>query len=221
MNLYYDNDLVSLYLGPCEEVVEALPAEHVDLLLTDPPYGIKVGTTRRSKGADRDFNPIIGDGEEFNPAHLLKFERCIIFGGNFMPLLCSTPTKSWLIWNKVDGLTTDKHSVGFGLTFAEAELAWTRGVMPNMKIVGHQWIGWNKASEKAEQRIHPTQKPVALMEAIISEFTKPGDVVFDPYAGSGSTLLAASRLGRRAIGVEMEEEYCLAIKQRFLKGEGE
>jgi DNA modification methylase len=72
-----------------------------------------------------------------------------------------------------------------------------------------------KASERNERRVHPTQKPVFLMARIIEERTRPGDLVCDPYMGSGSTLLAARQLGRRAIGIEIDEHYCNVAVRRL------
>ena len=77
-------------------------------------------------------------------------------------------------------------------------------------------MGLAKGSEHGVKRVHPTQKPIALMEQIIECFTKPGDLILDPYMGAGSTLIAAVNLGRRAIGVELSPDYCEIAKGRIL-----
>jgi DNA modification methylase len=110
---------------------------------------------------------------------------------------------------------SQKHSVGLGTTTAEAEIAWTNIPGPPVMGVNHQWFGFNRASERDTPRTHPTQKPIALMMFLIDLYTKPGQLVFDPYAGAGSTLLAARRLGRRSIGIEMSDQYCTTILERL------
>lgn len=221
---YSEPGRVMLFNAKCEDVLDALPPEKNVLLLTDPPYGIKVYTTRRRKVGDgetfsREYNPIVDDDKPFDPTHLLAYEPpacrgAIIFGGEYMSLPRS---KGWICWDKRDGMESSgkNRAVGLGITYGEFELAWTNCIGSNHVLVNHRWIGAHKASEQDEQRVHPTQKPVALMMALIEQFSEPDDVILDPYAGSGSALIAATRMGRRAIGIELEKEYCFAIQQRF------
>lgn len=84
-----------------------------------------------------------------------------------------------------------------------------------VRLVRHRWMGMLKGSERSEARVHPTQKPVELMARILRRFGDPGDVVLDPYAGSGSTLVAAVREGHQAIGVEIVEAYAEAAAKRL------
>jgi hypothetical protein len=112
-----------------------------------------------------------------------------------------------------DALTTDKRKIGF-CNQADGELAWTNLGGP-ARIVRHKWLGFNQDSERGTPRVHPTQKPIKLMEHLIDAYTEPGQLILDPYAGAGATLIAARRLGRRAIGVELDRKYCEAIVRRL------
>jgi DNA modification methylase len=76
-------------------------------------------------------------------------------------------------------------------------------------------MGMLKASERDDKRVHPTQKPVALFHRIITEHTQPGDLILDPYMGSGPVARAAADLGRRYIGIEIEERYCEIAARRL------
>lgn len=129
---------------------------------------------------------------------------------------CKLPASpGWLVWDKLDGLTS-KRAVGFN-DQADAELAWTNRRMP-ARLFSHRWMGLMKGSERDETRLHPTQKPLTLMRWVLLATTTAADVVCDPYAGSGTTLRAAKDLGRRAIGIELHEPYCEIIARRLDQG---
>lgn len=226
---YHVPGQVMLFHGDCRLKLPELPPAKNMLLLTDPPYGIKVYTTRKRKvgkadAFDREYSPIMDDDKEFDATHLLGYQPpacrgAIIFGGEYMKLPMS---KGWICWDKRDGMESSgkNRGVGLGITFGEFELAWTNCQRSNHVLINHRWLGAHKASEQGENRIHPTQKPVEMLMAIIDTFSEPDDIILDPYAGSGSTLLAAARLGRRAIGIEYELEYCREIKYRFEREPG-
>lgn len=208
-----------IYCADALDVIERFKGKEstVALLLTDPPYGIAVKTNygerkRTALAKSNDYPPIIGDDQPFDPAPLLVFPRVLMFGANYYAnRLPHSP--SWFAWDKLDGLTS-KRELGFNDS-ADIELAWSNLGGP-ARILKHRWMGAMKGSERGERRVHPTQKPIALMEQIIGAYTKPGDLVLDPYMGAGSTLIAAQRLGRRAIGVELSPDYCEIAKRRLL-----
>lgn len=211
---YYQDDAVTIYHGDCADVLGSLAAP--DLVLTDPPYGVAERTDRRAKGRtnaalSNDFPPVHGDDQPFDPAPLLVYPKVVLFGANhYADKLPASAT--WLVWDKLDGLVTDKRLVGFDDN-ADVELAWTNVGGP-ARLVSHRWKGMIKASEQTDSRVHPTQKPVALMSQIVAWLTKPGELVLDPYMGGGSTLRAAKNLGRRAVGIEIEERYCEVAAKR-------
>lgn len=216
MTPYYSDESVTIYHGDCRDVLPGIDSGSVALVLTDPPYGVNERTDRRSKGrsalaAAHDFPPVHGDDEPFDPSLLLRFPRLVLFGANYFAERLPA-SSSWVVWDKVAGLDS-KREVGFNDN-ADVELAWTNLGGP-ARLVPHRWMGLIRESEHSERRLHPTQKPVALMAKLIERYTNPGDLILDPYMGSGSTLRAAKDCGRRAIGVEYEAAYCEVAARRM------
>lgn len=221
---YYRDGSIRLFCGDCLTLLDHIAAtEDVSLLLTDPPYGVAERTDRASKGRggggkawpSRDFPPVSGDDAPFDPTPLLRFRRVVLFGANHYADRLP-PSPSWLVWDKLDGLSTTKRAIGFDDN-ADCELIWTNLGGP-ARLLPHRWKGLLRASEVDKRRVHPTQKPVALMAQIIDLYTQPGDLVLDPYCGSGPVLAAAKLTGRRAIGVELRAEYCEATVNRLRQG---
>ncbi len=211
MKPYYEHAGITIYHGDCREILPTL--ECVDLVLTDPPYGISHPTNYASRGrgalaATSDFAPVHGDGEPFDPRCLLEIGRArIIWGANYFA--SRLPEQSgWLVWDKrvQEGVGVNDQSDG--------ELAWTDTVK-GVRIFRHMWNGFWRDSERGESH-HPTQKPVALMSWCMTlKWTRDLHTVIDPFMGSGPTLVAAKNLGRRAIGIEIEERYCEIAAKRL------
>lgn len=205
MTPYYSDDLVTIYHGDARELDIA-----ADLVLTDPPYGVNLNTSyasakRGSLTAAHDYPPVHGDDKPFDPSWLLRYRALVLWGANYYADRLPA-SGQWLVWDKRDG-------VGYN-DQADAELAWTRGTGGTVpRLFVHRWNGMLKASERDERRLHPTQKPVALMRWCLG-FFPDATTVLDPYMGSGSTLVAAKDLGRKAIGIEIEEAYCERAAQR-------
>lgn len=222
---YWSDPLTTLYCGDSREIVDYVmhygpdaPDPKSVLMLTDPPYGVSEQTNRRSKrrsalSRSNNFSSIVGDDRPFDAAFWVRANwRIVMFGANYFAASLP-PSASWLVWDKLDGLTSSRRTLGFNDN-ADVELIWTNLGGP-ARILRHRWMGIMKGSERGERRVHPTQKPIALMMAILDLFARPGDVVFDPYAGSGPTLLAARALGLRSIGVEIRRGYCETIVKRI------
>jgi len=212
---YYDRDGITIYCGDCRDILPSIDPATVDLVLTDPPYGIDLDTANgsRKRGAlatANDYAAVAFDDEPFDPAIILRYQRLILFGANhFASRLPESP--SWIVWDKTAGLQS-KRAIGFNDN-ADAELIWTNLGGP-VRILGHQWIGLMKATERGESRVHPTQKPVALVRWLVGHFSKPGDLILDPYMGSGPVARACLDLGRRYIGIELSEAYVqIAVKR--------
>jgi len=201
---YYDVDGTTIYHADCADVFPLVPPEAVDLLLTDPPYGIDLDTDYSAlHGSHRVYARVEGDAAPFNPKALLTYGRCVLWGGNhYASRLPDSP--SWLVW--------DKRGHQQSTVFSDVEMAWTNLGGPAVKY-RHLW-GVNRETERGLY-VHPTQKPVALMRWIVDRWTEPGDLVFDPYMGSGPVARACADLGRRYIGVEIVEEYCQAAVNRL------
>jgi hypothetical protein len=201
---YYRKDGIVIFRGKCERILAQLPASWFDLLLTDPPYGIKLDTSSHG-GRHREYKPVRGDDRPFDPSHLLAFKNVILWGANYYAHMLPRSTK-WLVWDKRAGVGQNCQS--------DAELAWTQG-LPGVatRALYHYWNGACRASEREIPRLHPTQKPIALMRWCIEQFAGTRTVI-DPYMGVGTTLVAAKQLGLQAIGIEWDEQYCRAAADR-------
>jgi len=185
----------TLYLGDCREL---LPELHADAIITDPPYGIAYTHSGLGKGKHRTRHSgiIAGDDLPFNPMLALSFPECLLFGANHFAHLLP-PNGRWLVWDKKDGMASN--------SFSDCEFVWCSN--PGAaRLKRYLWNGIAMAGEKDEpQRWHPNQKPIEIMAWAIG-FTK-GDCVADPYMGSGTTGVAALRLGRKFVGIEIEPRW--------------
>ena len=220
---YYDRDGITIYHGDCRDVLPSIDHASVSLVLTDPPYGIGVKTGYASSGRGKpsaksthvgksriasanEYRPVIGDDQPFDPEPMLRFPRVVLFGAqHFAHRL--PPSGAWLVWNRVSG----------GSDTADAELAWTN-LGGTVRMFTYMWNGACRAGEKDTHGLHPTQKPVALMHWILDRWTQPGDLIIDPYMGSGPVARAAANIGRRYIGIELDEDYCRIAVERLRQG---
>ena len=206
MKPYYQDNSVTIFLGDCREIVPHLG--RFDLLLTDPPYGLKENAHRvasRTKLAKTtDYGSFDWDAA---PAAKDLIDACIdcantsiIWGGNYFSL---PPSRGWLVW--------DKQNSG---NFADCELAWTNA-KTSVRIFRFLWNGMIRAGEqRGVPRVHPTQKPVELMRWCL-QFAPDAKTILDPFAGSGTTAVAAKSLGRKCVCVEKEERYCEIAAKRL------
>ena len=210
MKPYYQDESVTIYHGDCREIV--LPLNPSDLVLTDPPYGVKLNTkyAKASRGplsGAHDYPPVYGDNEPFNPQNYpLAYDNVVLWGANYYADKLP-PSGQWLVWDKRDG-------VGYN-DQADCELAWTKGTKGTVpRIYRHLWNGMLKDSERTDRRVHPTQKPVALMKWCLG-FFPDAKIVLDPFMGSGTTLRAAKDMGIKSLGIEIEERYCEIAAKRM------
>lgn len=188
-------DGVCLIHADCRDVLPLLEAGSVDLVLTDPPYGIGWDTNySRFTHKSADKPPIVNDATPFDPSPLLPFSEVILWGANHYAAML--PAASWLVW--------DKRNADGTSFLADAEVAWwSEGHGVYLKSLSAQKF---RASNVGKS-FHPTQKPVPLMAWCIQKAKATG-VILDPYVGSGSTLVAAKTTGRQCVGIEIEEKYC-------------
>lgn len=201
MKPYYQDDAVTIYHGDCREILPQL--EPVDLVLTDPPYGINYDRNQKHKGF-RTNHTVFGDDAPFDPSCLLKYQNLILWGANCYASRLPD-SKVWLAWHKTFTDNADGQT-------ADMELAWTN-CLGRSRLFRYLWAGCYRQGEISEF-YHPTQKPLALMSWCIS---LAGDrkIILDPFMGSGTTLRAAKDLGRKAIGIEIEEKYCEVAARRM------
>lgn len=196
----------TLYLGDCLEILPTL--EKVDAVITDPPYGIGyshgVGGGKLAQSTKFDHHPVTGDNKPFDPSPWVGFKKVVLFGANHYASRLED-SSFWLIWDKRDGVCSNDQS--------DVEMAWVKG-KGQARVIRHLWNGMLKASERGEERVHPTQKPVAVMEWAIKTSGADSDIL-DPFMGSGTTGVACMNLGRKFIGIEIEPKYFEIACQRI------
>jgi DNA modification methylase len=205
MKPYYAQSGITIYHGDCLDVSPSLGC--FDLLLTDPPYGIGEGTGRhlsRNRVPGPDYFAADWDfGTQDERVDCVR-EQCkyqIIFGGNYYEL---PPSSCWLVW--------DKDNTG---DFADCELAWTN-LRKAVRKITYRWNGMlQQPGRPKEKRQHPTQKPEPVMVWALQHAPPDVRTVLDPFMGSGTTLVAAKRLGKSAVGIELDERYCEMAAQRL------
>jgi len=213
VNPYYEDDLVTLYNAKCEEISSLWTV--ADVLVSDVPYGIDY---RSNSPREKLARSIAGDKDTamrdyairaFQQAHPAMLDApALIFGTWRIPR--PEGTRQVLVWDT-------KGALGMGAM----DLPW-KPAHQEIYVLGKGFTGRRSSdvitaapvqSLGKNGREHPHQKPVALMEALIEKC--PPGVIADPFAGSGSTLIAARNLGRKVIGVELEEQYCEVIAKRL------
>lgn len=224
---YYQDENITLYHGDCREVLDAgvLP-DSVDLVLTDPPYSEWTHENAKSSTGTRGtavkaigFEPLTGQEltglfERFGRLSNRWVVSTLDYRHAFQ--LENTPPRGlryvrtgvWVKTNPMPSLNGDRPAHGWeAIAYMHKEgqkLTWNGGgkhgnyILPTVQGTGH-----------------PTVKPLSMVEDLIQRFSNPGELVFDPFAGSGTTLLAAQNTGRRAIGVELDEAYCELIVRRL------
>jgi len=216
MRPYYEDDACTIYHGDCREILPGLPV--VDHVITDPPY-----SERTHKGARTGS----GGGEllitfahiEFDALRSLlesiRVSRWVVMTCDLAHAaqLMICPPKSlefirlgvWVKPNPCPQFTGDRPGQGFeqvAILHPSGKKRWNGGGYPAV------WT-CNKISGR-----HPTEKPLELYTRFIEQFTDKGDTILDPFMGSGTTLEAAKLMGRRAIGIELEEKYCeIAVRR--------
>lgn len=205
MRPYYDDGKgIVIYHGDCREVLPALALPLDALVLTDPPYGMDYKPLRGADGSKRWRDGVDGDDEPFDPAHLLTFKRLILWGAHWYADRLP-PSGGWIVWDK-----TPK-GIKEGFYASHAELAWTN-LCSSVRKFALQWGG---EARNGEPHLHPTQKPVALMRWLLREFSQPGDLIIDPYAGSAPVAEACRSEGRRYVGIELREQHLRSATKRL------
>lgn len=220
---FFDDGTVTIHHGDCREILATLERSSVDLLLTDPPYG------QGYRGKANRQRPIEGDGRA---EAIPLFESAVLAAAELLTpdahLLVFANAERWpefrdvcarvvgprnvLIWHKARGGMGDT-----GGTYAQDYEVVIFGARGRRAIRGgrHGAVLSGYPPPHARGRHHPTEKPVALLEYLVERHTPEGGLVLDPFMGSGSTLVATQRAGRRAIGIEVDARYCEIAAERL------
>jgi len=188
-----------------------MPSESVDLIVTDPPYGQDIVGSDKTVGGGNATKPTnygrcLWDKKRpsqivFNEIFRVSKNQ-IIFGANHFFLPIST---GWIVWDK-GRRNTD---------FSDAELIWTSFHVP-LRVFRHVWDGMRQENMRTkENRVHPTQKPLRLLQYLITSFSKESEVILDPFLGSGTTAVACKQLNRNFIGIEINPDYCKIAEKRL------
>ena len=214
---YYSDEFVTLYHGDNAEVTEWLAA---DVLVTDPPYGVRWESRhgdnrgpRARRGRTRDV--VSGDDSPDARDGVLREwadRPAVVFGSWRIPR--PAPLRALLIWNKDGAYSAMLRSPFF--TVHEEIYVLGDGFPMEGKPMRSVITTTEHRSQHTAAIGHPTPKPIDLMARLIDRC--PPGTIADPFAGSGSTLVAAKRLGRKAIGVELEERYCEIAAKRLAQG---
>ncbi|MEN6534518.1 MAG: site-specific DNA-methyltransferase [Bryobacteraceae bacterium] len=198
--------------GDCLEVMRDWPDGCVDLVLTDPPYGIgennKKNLSRSVLARNTDYGEYNWDRTKVSDETIREMIRVsrnqIVFGGNYYASVLGN-TSCYIVWDKDNGAND----------FADCELAWA-SFKKAVRKVKWRWHGMlQEPGHPKEKRVHPTQKPLGVALWIVERYSQPGQTVLDPCCGSGTFCLAAKQLGRNYIGIDISEDYCHIARARL------
>lgn len=220
--LYYeerDPDL-KIYCGDCLEILPLLPK--VDLVVTDPPYGMNWQSNTRVKL--EKYDPIVGDDDSFDFKNVmeailktLKHSRHLYVFGDFSFDGIKVGATSELIWDK-GRMSAGNLYIPWGKAHEKITFAYKdKGRLGNGSLSARLRRGSILRYDRPDgnNSVHPTEKPVRLLQELIESSSRFGETVLDPFMGCGSTLLAARLEGRNCIGIEISEKYCEIAKNRL------
>ena len=187
----YEREGVRLYCGDCLEILPQFEDGSVDAVVTDPPYGIGFGGPRTNP------RKIIGDDAPFDPSPLLRFDCPKVLWGANAYASRLPDSYNWLVWLKRGEKCAPK-------TYSDCEMAWTEGCVKG-GVKRFVWDGNIRQKDYEMRRLHPTQKPVYVMEWAVGYV--PSGTILDPFMGSGTTGVACVNTGRDFIGIELDRGY--------------
>lgn len=200
-----------------DQVAKLMNGDKADMVFTDPPYGINEKGDRSKRGGLAKGNnlPDFKDDtiqyaiDAFNNPQNINIPVQVWFGANYY---CHTLPQgnNWLVWDKrVEEKQRDTQS--------DCELAWVKSKYNSVRIFRHLWKGMMKDSERGEKRVHATQKPIALIDWCIKEYSPEAKLILDYFTGGGSTMVASHQLKRKCYGMELDPKYCQVIVDRMIK----
>lgn len=194
------------------DLMRQLPDKYFELAIVDPPYGIGMDGGKIGGGVlakQSVYTKKHWDKESPPKVYFEELKRVsqnqIIFGANHFISKMPFDSSSWIVWDKRNGNNS----------FADCELAWS-SFNSAARIFRYRWAGMLQENMKEKEvKIHPTQKPVALYEWILSKYANPGDKILDTHVGSASSLIACHKGGFDFIGAELDKEYYAKAQERL------
>ena len=218
-----------------ETIDRLLKGKKVDMVLSDPPYGMSLDTDfstikgslksigRKNHTEGNKYKKVIGDNEDFSPElieiffkELSNTKEMFLFGADYYSDYIPNKNEgSWLVWDK----RKESQAEAIG---SEFELIWSK-TRHKRRVLRHDWFGFlsSENTEDARNRVHPTQKPITLLVDIITQWGKETSTIIDLYGGSGSTLIACEQLNRKCFMAEIDPHYCDVIINRWETFTGE
>ena len=207
-----------VYNIDCLEYMRTLPDKAFQLAIADPPYGIDADRSQKQRAGiqaghaaapskdygNSEWDSKAPDKEWFDELRRISKHQ-IIWGANHFISRIPIDSSCWIVWDKDNGDNT----------YADCELAWT-SFPTAVRRLRYKWHGMLQENmAQKEERIHPTQKPVALYAWLLKNYAKPGDRIFDPMMGSQSSRIAAYKMGFDYVGCELDKEYFEKGCERF------
>ena len=208
-------ELNTFYNLDCMVGMKEIPDKYFDLAIVDPPYGLGFGefnrTNKDSQGnrykANKYKNGKWDDalpGDDYFRELKRVSKNQIVWGGNYFPYLWKNGCKGFIFWHKGNPVTN----------FSDGELAWT-SFDKVARQFDYRYYGNLEGDSSASEKVHPTQKPVALYEWLLNNYAKQGDKILDTHVGSASSLIACHNLGFDYIGFELDKDYYEQANKRL------
>lgn len=203
---------INLIHGDSLQALKSYGDNHFDVAIVDPPYGIDVAASGKvggnNCGTAKDYGAKEWDKEPPSEEYFSQLRRVsknqIVWGANHFISRMAIDSSCWIVW--------DKDNTG---NFADCELAWTSFDTAVRKFMW-RWNGMLQQNMKdKEDRIHPTQKPVALYKWLLDNYTSEGDLILDTHLGSGSIAIACHYMKRKLVGYEIDKDYYERACKRF------
>jgi site-specific DNA-methyltransferase (adenine-specific) len=234
MKPYYGpTDGITIYHGDCREILPALEGQHV---ITDPPFESEAHTDMRrtQKSILANENDVLGFDAMTSELRAFLASECarlLLTKGGWSIAFCQVEASA--VYRDVMVAAGGKYRRTMVWIKPDSSPQFNgQGPAQGYECMSASWFGqraseWNAGGKRGVYEFccnvgrvggHPTEKPEPLMRALVADFTNPNDIIIDPFMGSGTTLVAAKRLGRKAIGIELEEKYCEIAAKRLSQG---
>ena len=207
--------MIEYFNEDCMVGMARYPDKYFDLAIVDPPYGIGFGEFNRTnkdaqgnrykanKYKNGKWDGAIPDDDYFRELKRVSKNQ-VVWGGNYFPCLWKNGCKGFVFWYKGNPVPN----------FSDGELAWT-SFNKVARQFDYRYYGNLEGDSSASEKVHPTQKPVALYKWLLTNYAKEGDLILDTHVGSASSLIACYDMGFDAVGFELDEDYYKASKQRL------